>query len=177
MSTSEAAPSYRKEKRATDKRVPIENIPYPVGSLHASSAKDDNHLWGNVGDHAVFEHIGLRLQYSARTPQSERESAGRLNGELYEGLKRSFRDITDIEVGTTGSPTSMASADDFVAFRDLGWVPDFDDDAHFFVFRSRDGEWAGFRWRNESFRFRRASLIGFSFQSALPARGSGGFVL
>ncbi|MBN3760986.1 hypothetical protein [Burkholderia sp. Ac-20365] len=177
MSTNEAESSPRKEKRPTDKRMPIEKTPYPIGSLHASSRENDNKLWGNVGDHAVFEHIGLRLQYESWTPEWARESAGRLNGELYEGLKRSFRDITEIEVGTTGSPTSMASTADFVAFRDLGWVPDFEDDAHFFVFRSRDGEWAGFRWRNESFRFRRTSLVGFSLHSALPARSSGGFVL
>ncbi|MFM0491834.1 hypothetical protein [Paraburkholderia graminis] len=175
MTTHDEARQDRRVTRATDKRMPVEDLPYPIGTRHADHPPDDNRLWGDVGDQAVFECIGLRPQIAGATGAENRAAGGQLNRQMYEGLREAFRSITDIEIGTTGSPASMTNAEDFDSFRSRGWQPAFDDDAHFFVFRSRDGEWAGFRWRNESFRFKRASLLGMCLGSALPARSSGGF--
>ena len=175
MSSDPTAPQDRPTARTTDRRMPTEDLPYPLGLRRAHDPADDNRLYGSLGDQALFEHIGLLPRIKVATSDEFRAFGGRLNAEIFAGLKKVFGEITDIEVGPTGSPASMTSAAEFATFGNRGWVPPFDDPAHFFVFRSRDAEWAGFRWHDESFRFRRASLLGFSVESALPARSSGYF--
>ncbi len=176
MTSTDPTEPLRLSSRPTDLRMPVEYLPYPIGERGAGELPGENRLWGLVGDQAVFQHIGLR-PYSRNSNQDEEAARnGRMNGDLYAGLKGVFGRITAIEVGTLGSDASMTSAVELASFDTLQrWVPGVEDGRHLFVFRSRDGEWAGFRWREESFRFRRASLVGFSLTSAMPARMPGGF--
>lgn len=134
-------------------------------------------FYGLVGNEAVFEDVGLRPCINAATRDEERALGGRLNGEMFVGLKKLFGSITDIEVGRSGSPASMTNDAEFATFGSGQWVPPTDDDAHFFAFRSRDAEWVGFRWHDESFQFHRASLLGFALKTAMPVRSSGYFQL
>ncbi|MFM0184097.1 hypothetical protein PQR52_36900 [Paraburkholderia aspalathi] len=157
--------------------MPTEDLPYPLGRRHTGDPVDDNRLYGLLGNEAVFEHIGLRPHINAATRDEERAVGGRLNGEMFAGLKKVFGSIADIEVGRSGSSASMTNDAEFATFGSGQWVAPTDDDAHFFAFRSRDAEWAGFRWHDESFRFRRASLLGFALETAMPARSSGYFQL
>jgi hypothetical protein len=175
MSSDPTMPQDQPTARTTDRRMPTENLPYPLGLRHDRDPAGDNRLYGELGDQALFESIGLRPRINVATSDEFRAFGGRLNAEIYAGLKKVFGEITDIEVGVTGSPASMTSAAEFATFGSRRWIPPFDDPGHFFVFRSRDAEWAGFRWQDESFRFRRASLLGFAVDSAMPARSSGYF--
>ena len=177
MSPNPIVSQDRQPARTTDKRMPAEDLPYPLGKRHAGDPVDDNRLYGLLGNEAVFEHIGLRPRINLATRDEERAVGGRLNGEMFVGLKKVFGSITDIEVGRSGSPASMTNDAEFAIFGSGRWVPSTDDDAHFFAFRSRDAEWVGFRWHDESFRFRRASLLGFALETAMPARSSGYFQL
>ena len=177
MSPNPVMSQDRPPARTTDKRMPTEDLPYPLGKRHAGDPVDDNRLYGLLGNEAVFEHIGLRPHINAATRDEERAVGGRLNGEMFAGLKKVFGSIFDIEVGRSGSPASMTNDAEFATFGSGQWVPPTDDDAHFFAFRSRDAEWVGFRWHDESFRFRRASLLGFALETAMPARSSGYFQL
>ncbi|MFM0305027.1 hypothetical protein PQR05_10055 [Paraburkholderia sediminicola] len=175
MSSDPTAPQDQPPTRTTDRRMPTEDLPYPLGLRRVDDPPDDNRLYGLLGDQAVFEHIGLRPRIKATTSDEVRAFGGRLNDEIFSGLKNVFGEITDIEVGHTLSPASMTTEAEFATFASRRWVPPIDDPAHFFAFRSRDAEWAGFRWHHESFRFRRASLLGFVVESAIPARSSGYF--
>lgn len=175
MNSDLTAPQDQPTTRTTDRRMPTEDLPYPLGSRGADDPPDDNRLYGLLGDQAVFEHIGLRPRIKAATSDEIRAFGGRLNDEIFSGLKTVFGETTDIEVGHTLSPASMTTEAEFATFGSRQWIPPIDDPAHFFAFRSRDAEWAGFRWHHESFRFRRASLLGFSVESAMPARSSGYF--
>jgi hypothetical protein len=163
--------------RITDKRMPAEDLPYPLGKRHTGDPVDDNRLYGLLGNEALFEHIGLRPRINVPTRDEWRAFGGRLNGEMFAGLKKVFGSMTDIEAGRSGSPASMTSDAEFAAFGAGQSISPTDDPAHFFAFRSRDAEWIGFRWRDESFRFRRASLLGFALETAMPARSSGYFQL
>ncbi|KWA68650.1 hypothetical protein WL28_19235 [Burkholderia ubonensis] len=175
MSSNLTVPPGRPLPRTTDKRMPVEDLPYPLGGRHADDPADDNRLYGLLGDQAVFEHIGLRPNIRTRTISEWQSLGGRLNGEMFAGLKKVFGLITEIEEGPMGSAASMTNDAEFNRFASWQWVASTDDDAHFFVFRSRDAEWAGFRWRGECFRFRLASLLGFVLETGMPARGSGYF--
>ncbi|WP_143135496.1 hypothetical protein [Burkholderia ubonensis] len=175
MSSNLTVPPGRPLPRTTDKRMPVEDLPYPLGGRHADDPADDNRLYGLLGDQAVFEHIGLRPNIRTRAISEWQSVGGRLNGEMFAGLKKVFGLITEIEEGPMGSAASMTNDAEFNRFASWQWVASTDDDAHFFVFRSRDAEWAGFRWRGECFRFRLASLLGFVLETGMPARGSGYF--
>jgi len=170
MSPNPIVSHDRPPARTTDKRMPAEDLPYPLGKRHAGDSVDDNRLYGLVGNEAVFEHVGLRPCINAATRDEERALGGRLNGEMFVGLKKLFGSITDIEVGHSGSPASMTNDAEFATFGSGQWVPPTDDDAPFFAFRSRDAEWVGFRWHDESFQFHRASLLGFALETAMPVR-------
>ena len=177
MSSNPIVSQDRPPARTTDKRMPAEDLPYPLGWRRADDPVGDNRLYGLLGNEAVFEHIGLRPCINLASKDEERAVGGRLNGEMFAGLKKVFGSITDIEVGRSGSPASMTNDAEFATFGSGRWVPSTDDDAHFFAFRSRDAEWVGFRWHDESFRFRRTSLLGFALETAMPARSSGYFQL
>ncbi|WP_027803835.1 hypothetical protein [Paraburkholderia dilworthii] len=176
MTTTDSFEPLRLSARPSDLRMPVENLPYPIGERHSDGPPGDNRLWGLVGDQAVFQHIELWPHTEKGNRQEVEARNGRMNGELYAGLKEVFGRVSAIEVGALGSDASMTSAAELSSFDTLQrWVPGVEDGRHLFVFRSRDGEWAGFRWREESFRFRRAALVGFSLTSAMPARMPGGF--
>jgi len=176
MTSTDSTEPLRLPARSSDLRMPVENLPYPIGERGSRESPDEHGLWGLVGDQAVLQHIELWPYTENGNQDEETARNGRMNGELYAGLKEVFGRITAIEVGALGSDASMTSAAELASFHTLQrWVPSVEDGRHLFVFRSRDGEWAGFRWREESFRFRRASLVGFSLTSAMPARMSGGF--
>lgn len=176
MTTTESTEPLRLSARRSDLRMPVENLPYPIGERHFGEPPGANRLWGLVGDQAVFQHIELWPHTENGNRREEATRNARMNGELYAGLKEVFDKTSAIEVGTLGSDVSMTSAAELTSFHTLQtWVPGVDDGRHLFVFRSRDGEWAGFRWREESFRFRRDALMGFSLTSAMPARMPGGF--
>ncbi len=123
------------------------------------------------------------LPYTENGNQDEEAAKnGRMNGELCAGLKEVFGRITAIETGALESGASMTSAAELASFHTLQRrVPGVEEGRHLFVFRSRDGAWAGLRWREERFRFRRASLVGFSLDigatmalSALACEPDGG---
>ncbi|WP_431824102.1 hypothetical protein [Burkholderia sp. F1] len=165
----------REPARATDKRMPVEDLPYPLGWRRAEDPADDQRLSGLRGDQAVFELLLIRPEGDVPTVGSLQEHWGRLSRQVFAGLKTIFGELTEIEGGPMGSPASMTNADEFARFGEWQWTPSTDEDAHFFVFRSRDGEWAGFRSRDECFRFRRSSLLGFTLDVAIPARWIGYF--
>ncbi len=174
--TTDPTEPLRLSARRSDLRMPVEKLPYPIGEGDSRESPGENRLWGLVGDQAVFQHIELWPHTENSNHNEEAARNGRMNGELYAGLKDAFGRISAIEVGALGSDASMTTAAELSSFHTLQrWVPSVADGRHLFVFRSRDGEWAGFRWREESFRFRRASLVGFSLTSLMPARSSGGF--
>ncbi|MFL9885165.1 hypothetical protein PQR66_19135 [Paraburkholderia agricolaris] len=129
--------------------MPAEDLPYPLGKRHTGDPVDDNRLYGLLGSEALFEHIGLRPRINVLTRDEWRAFGGRLNGEMFAGLKKVFGSMTDIEAGRSGSPASMTSDAEFAAFGTGQSISPTDDPAHFFAFRSRDAEWIGFRWRDE----------------------------
>src|ERR1700741_2904895 len=102
MSPNPVMSQDRPPARTTDKRMPTEDLPYPLGKRHAGDPVDDNRLYGLLGNEAVFEHIGLRPHINAATRDEERAVGGRLNGEMFAGLKKVFGSIIDIEVGRSG---------------------------------------------------------------------------
>jgi len=176
MTTTDSTEPGRVPARPSDRRMPAEDLPYPIGERDALESPDENRLWGLLGDQALFKHIELWPYSTNGSLNEEAARNGRMNGDLYAGLKKVFGEISSIEVAALGSAESMTTAAELTSFHTLQrWVPGVQDDRHLFVFRSRDGEWAGFRWREESFRFRRSALVGFSLTSAMPARMSGGF--
>jgi hypothetical protein len=109
MSSDPTAAQDQPTARSTDRRMPTEDLPYPLGSRHADDPAGDNRLYGELGDQALFENIGLRPRIKVATSDEERAFGGRLNAEIYAGLKKVFGEITDIEVGLTGPPASMTS--------------------------------------------------------------------
>lgn len=85
MSPNPIVSQDRPPARTTDKRMPAEDLPYPLGKRHAGDPVDDNRLYGMLGDQAVFEHIGLRPRVDVRTTDEWRAFGGRLNGEMFAG--------------------------------------------------------------------------------------------
>lgn len=157
--------------RETDHLLPIDTLPYPIGHF---SGPGDLSLSGNVGDKALFEYIGTRA-WAAHSSSEPRQLEPIINRRLFDGIRSALSSLIDIEEGAMGSPASMTTAEEFDQFGTQWWIPETPSDQHFFSYRSRDAQWGGFRFRDMSFRFVRANLVGFAIDVVFPAKGGGGF--
>ncbi len=88
---------------------------------------------------------------------------------FYEDLMATIDKYIEVESGSEGSDASMVSLMEPVDEHD---VATHADDA-LVVFRSRDLAWSGFRFGNDSFRFRYWVISAVCFTDVLPAKGSG----